>query len=100
MHEFLQYEVQVLEVRQDIANKVQSQLTKQQREMLLRQQMRAIQQELGETEEDGAEVELLRERLDKADLPVEVRKEAERELNRLAKLPPGPHARRDRQARP
>jgi ATP-dependent Lon protease len=89
MHEYLQYEVQVLEVRQDIASKVQSQLTKQQREMLLRQQMRAIQQELGEAEEEGAEAELLRERLDKADLPDDVRKEAERELNRLAKLPPG-----------
>lgn len=87
MHEYLQYEVQVLEVRQDIASKVQSEMTKQQREMLLRQQMRAIQQELGETDEEGAEAEVLRERLAKADLPDDVRAEAERELTRLARLP-------------
>ena len=62
-------------------------MTKQQREMLLRQQMRAIQEELGETDEAGAETELLRERFDKAALPEEVRKEAERELKRLTRLP-------------
>ncbi len=87
MHGYLQYEVQVLEVRSDIASKVQSEMTKQQREMLLRQQMRAIQDELGESDEQGAEVELLRERLDKAELPDDVRKEAERELKRLSRLP-------------
>ena len=87
MHGYLQYEVRVLELRQNIASKVQSEMTKQQREMLLRQQMRAIQEELGETDEAGAEVELLRERFDKADLPDEVRKEAERELKRFARLP-------------
>ncbi len=82
MHGYLQHEVHVLELRQNIASKVQSEMTKQQREMLLRQQMRAIQEELGETDEAGAETELLRERFDKADLPEEVRKEAERELKR------------------
>ncbi len=87
MHGYLQYEVRVLELRQNIASKVQSEMTKQQREMLLRQQMRAIQEELGESDEAGAEVELLRERFDKADLPEEVRKEAERELKRFARLP-------------
>ena len=87
MHGYLQYEAQVLEVRRDIASKVHNEMTKQQREMLLRQQMRAIQQELGEIDEEGAEVELLRERLDKANLPDEVRKEAERELKRLSRLP-------------
>lgn len=87
MHGYLQYEVQVLEVRHDIASKVQNELTKQQREMLLRQQMRAIQDELGEGDEQGADLEILRERLDKADLPDAVRKEAERELKRLSRLP-------------
>jgi len=87
MHGYLQYEVHVLELRQNIASKVQSEMTKQQREMLLRQQLRAIQEELGETDEAGAEVELLRERFDKADLPEDVRKEAERELKRFARLP-------------
>jgi len=87
MHGFLRYELQVLEVRKDIASKVQNEMTKQQREMLLRQQMRAIQQELGESDEAGAEAGLLQERLDEADLPEDVRKEAERELTRFSKLP-------------
>ncbi len=87
MHEYLQHEVRVLEVRRDIASKVQSELTKQQREALLRQQMRAIQEELGEGGEQGSETELLRERLAKAELPDDARKDAERELNRLARLP-------------
>jgi ATP-dependent Lon protease len=87
MHQDLQHEVRVLELRRDIASKVQTELTKQQREMLLRQQMRAIQQELGEGDEEGAEVELLRERVDQADLPESVRKEVERELKRLARIP-------------
>ncbi len=87
MHGYLQHEVHVLELRQNIASKVQSEMTKQQREMLLRQQMRAIQEELGETDEAGAETELLRERFDNAALPEGVRKEAERELKRLTRLP-------------
>ncbi len=62
---------------------------KEQREYFLRQQLRAIQQELGEKNPEQAEVDLLRERLDKADLPDEVRKEAERELSRLERLPTG-----------
>ncbi len=87
MHQYLQHEVQVLELRRDIASKVQTELTKQQREMLLRQQMRAIQTELGEGDEEGAEAKLLRERVEKAELPEEVRKEADRELKRFEKLP-------------
>ena len=55
-------------------------MTKQQREYMLRQQMRAIQEELGEKSPEKAEVDELRRRLTEADLPDEVRKEAEREL--------------------
>jgi ATP-dependent Lon protease len=62
---------------------------KEQREYLLRQQMKAIQQELGESSPEQAEVEQLAERLAKADLPEDVRKEAERELSRMRKLPQG-----------
>ena len=62
-------------------------MSKQQREYMLRQQMRAIQDELGEKSPEKAEVEELRRRLDEADLPDEVRKEAERELTRLERLP-------------
>ena len=84
---YLQHEVRILELKHDIASKVQTELTKQQREILLRQQMRAIQEELGEGEEEGAEIELLRERIEKANPPEAARKEAERELKRLARLP-------------
>jgi ATP-dependent Lon protease len=88
-HTFLAHEVQVLELRSKIASSAQSEITKEQREYHLRQQLRAIQQELGEKNPEQAEVELLKERLAKADLPDEVRKEAERELGRLERLPTG-----------
>ncbi len=88
MHAYLAHEVQVLELRSKIASQTQSEMSKQQREYFLRQQLRAIQQELGEKDPQQAEIELLRERLAKLDLPELVRKEAERELSRLEKLPP------------
>lgn len=88
MHSYLSQELQVLELRSKIANEAQSEMSREQREYLLRQQLRAIQKELGggENPEQSA-IALLRERLEKADLPEEVRKEAERELARLEKLP-------------
>ncbi len=88
MHENLTHEVHVLELRQKIASEAQSELSKEQREYLLRQQMRAIQQELGEHSPEQAEAAELRRRLDEADVPDEVRKEAQRELSRLERLPP------------
>jgi len=87
MHSYLAHEVQVLELRSKIASQTQTELTKQQREYFLRQQLRAIQQELGEKDPQQAEIEMLRERLAKLELPEIVRKEAERELSRLEKLP-------------
>ncbi|HLV02501.1 MAG TPA: endopeptidase La, partial [Acidobacteriota bacterium] len=87
MHEYLTFEVQVMELRSNIASKAQSEMTKQQREYFLRQQLQAIKKELGEDDPETAEVNLLRERLEKAELPEQVRKEAERELDRLEKLP-------------
>ena len=62
-------------------------MSKQQREYVLRQQMQAIQEELGEKNPEKAEVDELRHRLSEADLPDDVRKEAERELSRLERLP-------------
>jgi ATP-dependent Lon protease len=87
MHGYLSHEVQVLELRKKINSQVESELTRQQRDVLLRQQMQAIQQELGETNPEKAELDELRRRLSEADLPDEVRKEAERELSRLQRLP-------------
>lgn len=87
MHGYLSHEVQVLELRSKIASSARSEMSKEQREYLLRQQMRAIQQELGEKNPEQAEAELLREQVEKADLPDEIRKETERELGRLERLP-------------
>ncbi len=77
----------MLELRSKIADEARTEMSKEQREYLLRQQMRAIQQELGEKNPEQAEIELLKERLEEAELPDEIRKEAERELNRLERLP-------------
>src|SRR5207248_10353576 len=66
----------------------ETEMEKAERDYVLRQQMKAIQKELGEDESgEGAEAGQLRARLAKADLPDEVRKEAERELSRMEKLP-------------
>src|SRR5271170_7338040 len=89
VHRYLTHEVQVLELRDKITTEARSEMNKEQRDYLLRQQMRAIQQELGEKGGEQAEAEQLRERLQKAELPEEILKEATRELNRLEKLPPG-----------
>jgi ATP-dependent Lon protease len=89
MHSYLAHELQVLELRQKIASTARDEMSKEQREYLLRQQLRAIQQELGEKDADKAEVELLRERFAKVSLPEEAKKEFERELARLERLPAG-----------
>jgi ATP-dependent Lon protease len=88
VHTYLSHEIQVLELREKISSEAQTEMSKQQREYLLRQQLRAIQQELGEQNPEQAEIALLRKKLDEAKLPEEVRKEAERELARLERLPP------------
>lgn len=87
-HTYLARELEIIQLRSKIATEAQSEMDKSQRDYILRQQMKAIQKELGEDEGgERAEAEMLRERLDKADLPDEVRTEAERELKRLEKLP-------------
>ncbi len=80
-------EVDVLELRNKIANEARSEMSKEQREYVLRQQKRAIEQELGEKNPEQAELEQMRERLTKAELPEDIRSEAEREFSRLEKLP-------------
>jgi ATP-dependent Lon protease len=87
-HDFLAREVEIIRLRSKIATEAQTEMDKAQRDYVLRQQMKAIQKELGEDESgEQAEATQLRERLAKADLPDDVRKEAERELNRMEKLP-------------
>jgi ATP-dependent Lon protease len=84
----LAHELEILQLRSKIASEAQTEMDKAQRDYVLRQQMRAIQKELGEDEGgEAAEAALLRERLEKTDLPEEVRVEAERELKRLERLP-------------
>src|SRR5262245_15186194 len=87
MHTYLSHEVNVLELRNQIANSAQNEMSREQREYLLRRQMKAIQEELGEKSPEQAEIDLLRERLRESDLPDDIRKEAEREFSRLEKLP-------------
>lgn len=87
IHSYLAAEIQVLELRQQIASRTQTEMNRQQREYLLRQQLAAIQQELGEQSPEQSEAALLRQRLAETDLPDEARQEAERELSRLEKLP-------------
>jgi len=86
MHQFLTHELQVNEVRQSIASQTQTEMNRQQREYILRQQLQAIQQELGESSPEESEASELRRRLEEADLPEKVREEAERELNRMSRM--------------
>jgi ATP-dependent Lon protease len=88
VHDYLSHEVQVLEVRQKIASQAQSEMSRQQREYVLRQQLRAIQEELGEQSPGEAEVSELRSRLDEVELPELVRREVEKELGRLERMSP------------
>jgi ATP-dependent Lon protease len=83
----LSRELQVFELGSKIQSQVESEMDKTQREYFLRQQLKAIQDELGETDPDQAEVEELRQQIDGAGLPEEVLKAANRELGRLEKLP-------------
>jgi ATP-dependent Lon protease len=86
VHAHLSHEVQIMEIRGNIASQAQNEMGKEQREYFLRQQLKAIQKELGTGNEGESELDLLRERLKAAELPEEVRKEADREMSRLERL--------------
>ena len=83
----LNRELEVLELGTKIQSQVQSELEKGQREFFLRQQLKAIQGELGESDPEQAELAELRERLEALDLPEDIAKAAFRELGRLERLP-------------
>src|SRR4051795_9818152 len=80
-------ELEVLELGSRIQSQVQSEVGKNQREYFLREQLKAIQKELGEGDEQAKEIEELRSKIDAAGMPEPVRKEALRELDRLSKMP-------------
>jgi ATP-dependent Lon protease len=87
-HAALAKELEIMQIRSKIASEAQNEMDKSQRDYILRQQMKAIQKELGDDEGgEKAEAAQLRERLETADLPDEIRKEAERELKRMEQLP-------------
>jgi ATP-dependent Lon protease len=81
-------EAEVLELGSKIQSDVQSEMSKTQREYYLREQMKAIQKELGDTDERTQEIETLRQKIEAAGMPEEAKGEALRELDRLAKMPP------------
>jgi ATP-dependent Lon protease len=83
----LNRELEVFELGTKIQSQVQSEMEKGQREFFLRQQMKAIQEELGEGDPEQAEIRELRERIETTDLPEETRKAVDRELARLERLP-------------
>jgi ATP-dependent Lon protease len=81
-------EAEVLELGSKIQSEVQSEVSKTQREYYLREQLKAIQKELGEADDRAQEIESLRQKIDAAGMTEEAHKEAVRELERLAKMPP------------
>ncbi|MGB2798515.1 MAG: endopeptidase La [Dehalococcoidia bacterium] len=85
---FVNKELEILELGSKIQSQMKQELDKTQREFYLREQLKAIQKELGETDERTVEINELREAIDKAQLPPEAQKQAERELDRLAKMSP------------
>jgi len=82
------HQAEVLELGNKIQTQVKGDMDKRQREYYLRQQLKAIKEELGETDEATVEVDEYREKIEAKDLPEEARKEADRELNRMAKMHP------------
>lgn len=87
LNAFLTKELDVLELGKKIQTNVQEELGKSQREFYLREQLKAIRKELGEDSETEAEVTELQGKIDESGMPDEARKEAQRELDRLQKLP-------------
>jgi ATP-dependent Lon protease len=88
LSEILARELEVVAIGSKIQSQVQSELDKGQREYFLRQQLKAIQEELGEADEVQAEANELRSQLEAIELPEEVRKQVDRELSRLERLQP------------
>src|SRR5947207_13583466 len=83
----MSHELEVLELGRKIQTQAEEQMGKAQREYFLREQLKAIQRELGELDSEHAELSELRERIEKAGLPPEAKREADREIGRLERIP-------------
>ena len=88
LNKHLAKEIEVQQLRAKIQNEVQDQVQQSQRDYYLREQMKAIQKELGEQDEGQREIEDLRKKIDDAGMPEEVKKEAIKELTRLSRMSP------------
>ena len=88
VHLFLNKEVQVLELGNKIQSQVKEDMDRTQREYYLREQLKAIKKELGELDEHSSEIKELKDKIKKAKMPPEALTAAEKELDRLAKIPP------------
>lgn len=84
----INYQLEILQIGSKIQSQIKEDMNQKQKEYYLRQQMKAIQQELGDTDDTNLEIEEYREKIAKADLPEEAKKEAERELKRLSRMHP------------
>lgn len=89
IYEIISKELEILEIERKISSRVRKQIDKSQREYYLREQLRAIQKELGEKEGNLEDIDKYREKLEKLELPEEVQTKIEKELDRLSKISQG-----------
>lgn len=89
IYEIITKELEILEIERKINSRVRKQIDKSQKEYYLREQLKAIQKELGEKEGNGEDIDNYRSKLEKLELPEEVVNKVEKELDRLSKLSPG-----------
>jgi ATP-dependent Lon protease len=83
VRELVDRQCEVFRVKKEISTMVEEEMSRSQREFLLRQQLKAIRQELGEADDDEEEVDVLRDRIARADMPTEAERAAKRELRRM-----------------
>ncbi len=87
--EVLSRELEILDIEKRLNSRVRKQMEKNQREYYLREQMKAIQRELGQKDDRGSEAEELRDKVEELKLPAEVEERCQKEIDRLERMPPG-----------